>query len=58
MKRKAKSSQEELMMVKIIRGDASGREDSVLIIENESKQSTQEEEELLKEMEAIKMWCW
>jgi len=43
------------MMMKIIRGDASGREDSVLIIENESKQSTQEEEELLKEMEAIKM---
>jgi len=31
-------------MMKILRGDASGREDDVLIIENQGKQSTQEEE--------------
>jgi len=43
MKRKAKLSEKELMM-KVIRGDASEREDNVLIIENQSKQSTGEEQ--------------
>jgi len=41
-------------MMKIVRGDTSGREDNVLINENWSRQSTREEERLSKEMEAVR----